>query len=177
MAKNYSLEDVEQGNGLFLFGTTGTGKTHLSIAVVRNLLIKNTEKWGVRENDRNMIFDARQEEYKGLCCSFFSTVELLDALKPGNEARQEKGEWLFHRAKIDDLVILDDIGAEYATPWAENRIYALINSRNSMKRATIFTSNYKEKEMIKNLGERVVSRIYEMSEQVPVIGPDYRRKR
>lgn len=168
----YSISDIKQGKGLFLFGSWGTGKSHLSVAVTRALMEANPLIFGTKQQD--WIWGT--DEHDGIYCSFFSVVDLLEAMRPGSEAKKRKGDWLFHRAKIDDLVVLDDIGAERVTDWVEEKLYAIVDVRYRMERATIFTSNCKEKELVNHLGGRVVSRIYEMTEQIPVLGPDHRRK-
>lgn len=172
----YDLEKLKAGQGLFLVGTFGTGKSHLSVALVRHLLITNIHLFGARQ-DNVWIYDRFREEYRGLYCSFFPVVELLDAWRPGDDAKKQKGEILFHRAKTDDLVVLDDIGAEKASEWTGDRLYAVVDARYRMQRATIFTSNCTEKELLNNGYGRIVSRIYEMTEAVQVLGPDHRRKR
>ena len=173
--RTYSTDDIQAGHGLFLFGPFGTGKTHLAVAAVRALMEHSPNLFGVRQRDMG-IYDPDREDYRGICCSFFSVVDLLDAMRPGNEYKREQGDWLFHQAKADDLVVLDDIGAERATDWVEERLYAIVDIRYRMNRATIFTSNCSEKQLQDQLGGRIVSRIFEMTEQVPVIGPDHRRK-
>jgi DNA replication protein DnaC len=165
---------MEQGRGLCLFGTWGTGKTQLGIATVRNLIELNPELFGARENELD-IYDPDRLNYYGLYCSFFSTVDLLDALRPGSEAKQQKAEQLFHRAKTDHLIVLDDIGAEKPTVWVEDRLFTLVDLRYRTERATIFTSNCTEEELNNRLGGRLVSRIFEMAEPVQVTGPDHRR--
>ncbi len=175
VCRKYTIGQIEQGIGLFLYGAYGAGKSHLSVATVRNLLEQTPEVFGTRTRE-GQIYHADQQEYSGIKCSFFSVVDLLDAMRPGNEAKKELGDWYFHRAKSDDLVVLDDIGAERATEWVEERLYAIIDARYRMERATIFTSNLSEKQLQDQLGGRIVSRIFEMTDQVPVIGPDHRRK-
>ena len=102
--RNYNLEQIAKGAGLFLFGAFGAGKTHLCVATVRSLLEQEPEACGTRVRD-GQIYYADQREYPGLKCSFFSVVDLLDAMRPGNEAKKEMGDWYFHRAKYDDLVV------------------------------------------------------------------------
>jgi len=177
ICRGYDLDKLQSGEGLFLVGTYGTGKTHLSIATARKLIETGPGLFGVRHNDSTGLYDPNREDYHGLYCSFLPVVELLDMWRPGNEAKRAQGEWLFHRAKMDDLVILDDIGAEKASEWTEDRLYAVVDARYRMERATIFTTNCSEKELLANGYGRIVSRIFEMTEPVQVTGPDYRRKR
>ena len=173
----YIVTDIYNGKGLMLASSNyGTGKSHLTVATVRALMEYDTEQFGVREPESN-IYNPDKEEYQGLTCSFFSVVELLDAWRPGSEAKKKQGDWLFYRAKVDDLVILDDIGAEKASDWTMDRLYAVIDARYRMERATIFTTNCSEKQLIDNGYGRIVSRIFEMTEPIEVNGPDHRRKR
>ncbi len=174
--KEYGLMDIKQGKGLFLFGLFGTGKTHLAIATVRALMEANPNEFGARHDATSSLYDPDREDYRGLYCSFFSVVELLDLWKPGSDAKRQRGDWFFYRAKTDDLVVLDDIGAEKASEWTGDRLYAVVDARYRNQKATIFTTNCSEKELVDNGYGRIVSRIFEMTEQVPVIGPDYRRK-
>jgi len=173
----YDLEKVRSGSGLYLFGKYGTGKTHLAIATVRALMEANPTEFGSRHDDTSPLYDPDREDYRGLYCSFFSVVELLDMWRPGSEAKQRKGDWFFYRAKTDDLVVLDDIGAEKASEWTGDRLYAVVDARYRNQKATIFTTNCSEKELVDNGYGRIVSRIFEMTEQVPVLGPDYRRSK
>lgn len=175
--QSYSIADIHSGKGLLLIGTFGTGKTHLSIATVRALMESNPDLFGLQTNTSNTIYNPDREDYPGLFCSFFSVVELLDLWRPGDEAKRKRGDWLFFRAKTDDLVVLDDIGAEKASKWTGDRLYAVVDARYRMNRATIFTTNCSEDELLRNGYGRVVSRIFEMTKVLPVTGPDHRRKR
>lgn len=175
--QQYSLEKLFSGVGLYLFGPCGTGKTHLTVATVRALMEASPDLFGARQDETSTIYDPVQEDYRGLYCSFFSVVELLDLWKPGSDAKRQRGDWFFYRAKTDDLVVLDDIGAEKASEWTGDRLYAVVDARYRNQKATIFTTNCSEKELVDNGYGRIVSRIFEMTEQVPVIGPDHRRKK
>lgn len=174
--QQYNLEKLYSGIGLYLFGPWGTGKTHLAVATARDLIEATPDLFGARQDESSTIYQPDREDYRGLYCSFFSVVELLDLWRPGSDEKRRQGDWLFYRAKADDLVVLDDIGAEKATEWTGDRLYAVVDARYRNQKATIFTTNCSEKELVDNGYGRIVSRIFEMTEQVPVIGPDHRKK-
>ena len=58
-----------------------------------------------------------------------------------------------------DLLILDDIGVERGTPWTQERLYDLLNTRYNECKCTIFTSNLGPTEIEDKLGTRIASRI------------------
>jgi len=175
--KEYSLYDLKAGKGLLLAGSYGTGKTHLAVATVRNLISQRPDLFGVKHKENSHIYPMGGiQEYRGAYCFYVSMVELLESLRPNSVRGQEYGEWIFHRAKADDLLVLDDIGTEKPSEWVEEKIYSLIDIRYRMNRATIFTTNYTEKQLEAQLGGRTISRIYEMADSYSVVGPDHRRK-
>jgi DNA replication protein DnaC len=72
-----------------------------------------------------------------------------------------------------DLLVLDDIGAEYLTPWAQEQLFILINARYLADRATILTSN----DRLEALPTRLASRIVELAHIIWLPVSDYRRMR
>lgn len=164
-----AIENIKIGKGLFLHGGVGTGKTHLAVATAYAAIYKYPDKFSKRPG-----FDEYDPGKNGYRFSFIPVVELLDAIRDSYGGKQND---IIHRAKADDLVVLDDIGAEKPTDWVEERLYALIDLRYRMQRATIYTTNYSIKELESQIGERAVSRIIEMTYGIKVDGPDYRRKK
>ena len=86
------------------------------------------------------------------------------------------------RPVIDaDLLVLDDLGAEKTSDWVEETLNLIVNERYNQRRATIFTSNYEEKEdrddpesLLARVGFRMHSRLYEMCEFLEFDGADFR---
>ena len=72
-----------------------------------------------------------------------------------------------------DLVIWDDIGTTGLSKYEYDLIMDILNNRIALKKSNIFTSNADKEEMIKNLGERLTSRVYD-SEVIRFVGPDRR---
>ena len=170
------LENISRGRGLFLQGPVGTGKSHLSVAVLREIIENHPERFGTPPSQTNLYDEYAFDGYR---CGMVSVVELLETLREsvGNAKKKEAVRKKLHRIKCDDFVILDDIGAERPSPFAEEQLFTIIDLRYRTKRSTFFTSNCTLKELESQIGTRSVSRIFEMCEGVRVTGDDWRKKR
>jgi DNA replication protein DnaC len=168
------LANIHQGKGLFMQGPVGTGKSHLAVSTLRSILENNIEHFGKPVNGEAL---AGEPIYEGMTCFMVSVVDLLSILRGSFSADNLKApaRRLFHRARADALVIIDDIGAEKPSDWVEEQLYALIDLRYRMQRSTIFTTNCSLKQLENQIGSRVVSRIFEMCEGVKVEGRDWRK--
>jgi DNA replication protein DnaC len=143
-------ENREAGRGLYLCGGVGTGKTHLAVAVMNEL---------IRKQEPTL---------------FVTVPELLDNLRevymiPGRDI----DEWM-DTVKNANLLVLDDLGAEKPTAWVQERIFVIVNHRYREALPTIFTSNIGPKDLAAQLGERTASRIVAMTEGIELEGDDYR---
>lgn len=163
-----------RGQGLFLQGPVGTGKSHLSVATLRAIIEANIDSFGCQKSETPIY---GEQEYHGFSCTMISVVEFLGSLRQSYSAKNLKhlANRLLHQAKICEIIILDDIGAEKPSDWGEEQLFSLIDLRYRMQRSTILTSNCTLKELEAQLGDRLVSRIFEMCEGVKVGGEDYRK--
>ena len=73
-----------------------------------------------------------------------------------------------------DLLILDDLGAEFSTNFSVSVIYNIINSRLVEGKPTIISSNLTAKELEARYSPRVVSRIMGGYYTIPFLGNDIR---
>ena len=150
--------------GLLLIGPPGIGKTHIAIAVLRQVVLEK----GVR----GLYYDTRH--LLGTIRSTYNPVTRtseVDILRPVMEA---------------ELLVLDDLGAERPTDWVEETMNLIVNTRYNDRRPTIFTSNYEDIEdpealdsldldsLLVRVGFRMYSRLREMCEFLEYSGPDYR---
>jgi DNA replication protein DnaC len=141
-------ERKKDGKGLLFIGNTGSGKTHLSVAIGHEIS-KSGER--VRFVDVNTLIRKIRD------CPFGETEETLSPYM--NCA----------------LFILDDFGSESDTDWAAAQIGAIVNYRTENYKPMILTSNLLKEELDKRKGQRVVDRVLGSCSLIPVICPSYRR--
>lgn len=137
--KTEVLTNVKNGNGLFIYGGVGSGKTVWTYKISREYM--ETLAGKLWDEQTNPVY-------------FANVPRLLDDLRASmkNEEALEKLDYLMMNS---DLVIFDDLGAENATEWAKDKLYQYIDYRYANCKASIFTSN-KE---LDNLDLRIADRI------------------
>jgi len=142
-----------QGESLWLWGEPGNGKTHLAAAITKTL----TEQ--------------------GYIVVFQSVPELLQRIRSTFNSENKENEAQIMRALLEcDLLILDDIGAEKATEWVEEKIFNIIDGRYRKEMPTLYTSNLKPKEMLQQVGKRSYDRMVETSLTIENKATSYRRE-
>ncbi|MGW6736246.1 ATP-binding protein [Streptomyces sp. NPDC055013] len=141
---------IAQGRSLLIVGTTGTGKTHQAYGAIRSLLIT-----GVR-----------------LRWKATTAADLYAELRPrpGHDGERE----LMDLARCP-LLIIDDLGAAKNSEWTEEITMRLINRRYNEMLPTLITTNLGMADLRQHIGDRVASRLTEMSDKVILDGPDRRR--
>ena len=145
--------------GLLLEGQPGVGKTHLAVAVLKQVI----ERSGAR----------------GL---FYDTRDLLRVIRSTYDASIRTTELEILRPVMTaDLLVLDDLGAEKTSEWVEETMNLIVNTRYNERRLTIFTSNYIDipedddpNSLLFRIGHRMRSRLHEMCEFLVLDGADYR---
>lgn len=147
--KNYcevSSKVLEEGYGIYLYGNSGVGKTHITACMVNELIKQN----------RPTLFT-----------NFFEISQIIKSTF--NNKKHNESDMIDKIATIDFLFI-DDLGTEKVTKdgedtWLQEKIFEIINKRYNNKKPTIFTSNYSLSELINDRGlmKKTVDRILEMS--------------
>jgi len=143
---------VKTGAGMVLSGPAGTGKTHLSVGILRGLA--------------------------GAWSAFVDAKLLLSSLRAGMDGQETDGAWCLQAAKRRRLLVLDDLAADDAKPseWVVDTLGDVIRTRYNRKLPTIITTNRKQDTLERYLGSPLSSRIHEMCLWVLLVSKDARRK-
>lgn len=151
--KKYASQFKKNSPSLLMTGSTGLGKTHLSLAIAKEVIEKG---FGVIYGSaQNIISKVEKEKFRGYQNSSDET----------------------ERHYIDcDLLIIDDLGTEYLTSFSSAAIYNIVNSRIMMNKPTIISTNLSMKELEKNYSQRMVSRIIGNNIRLEFLGSDIRQK-
>ncbi len=165
--------DPRDGTGLLIIGKIGTGKTHLAVGIVKEL---------IRARGVSCLFYDYRELLKEIQNSYNSTVQVteLDVLRPVFES---------------EVLVLDELGAVKPTEWVWDTVSLILNTRYNDSRTTIITTNFEDQPAAgaagsispvraatrgetlgDRIGERMRSRLHEMCRVVTLEGADFRQK-
>ena len=134
---------------LFMFGGTGLGKTHLSLAIASEVL------------------------QKGFSVIYDSVSDLFYLLKKELFGRDNSNSELYESVLDCDLLILDDIGTEYDTEYSCSLLYSILNSRLNAAKSFVLNTNLSHDELLDRYSDRIVSRMVS-SEVLHFRGKDIR---
>lgn len=104
---------------------------------------------------------------------FLSTQNLLFSIKQSFNSANNVQD-LLDLIPVVDLVVWDDVAVSGLSAFEQNTLYDFINSRMNMGLANIFTSNVSDKDLEKQVGKRLSSRILS-GDIVALRGKDRRR--
>lgn len=135
-AKDFAAGFGESSKNLLLIGPTGTGKTHMSTAIAKALIEKGVE----------VLYDSAQ--------NIVSAFE-KDKFKSGYGAYEPEGAKYLEC----ELLILDDLGTEFASQFTVSCLYNLLNTRMNKGLPTVISTNLSPSELSEKYEDRIYSRI------------------
>lgn len=149
-AFNASGEFAKELKGwLLLEGAYGCGKTHLAAAIANGCVQRGTPTL------------------------FITVPDLLDSLRFAYNDPETTFEARFDNIRNADLLVMDDFGTQNATPWAQEKLFQIINYRYINKLPTVITTNL----ILDEIESRIRSRLQdgEFVKYIRITAPDYRR--
>ncbi|MFY9903539.1 MAG: ATP-binding protein [Terriglobales bacterium] len=165
--------DPRGGAGLLLVGGIGTGKTHLAVGILKELIAT-----------------------RGSACLFCDYRELLKQIQNSYNDSVKATELQVLRPVFEaEVLLLDELGAVKPSEWVWDTVSLILNTRYNDNRTTIITTNFadepaagvskslsparaasRDETLGDRIGERMRSRLQEMCRIVKMNGPDFRQK-
>lgn len=157
-ADNFSYHKA-RGDGLYIEGTNGTGKTHLAAAIALQLI------------------------NEGIPVVCKTSSDLLGDIKKSFSFEGAKEHEVLDVYKKVDLLIIDDLGKEQCSDWSMSTLYYILNDRYEDMKPTIVTTNYNAEELVQALTPKgfdntkivaIISRLRETSTVMTMAWEDIR---
>lgn len=148
----YAKNFTNSAPSLLLWGNPGLGKTHLALAAAADIINKG---FSVVYIPANTLFAELDRERFG-------------------RRWDDDGASSLDMCLAADLLVMDDLGTEFITPYTQSQLYNIINSRLLTKTPTIVSTNLEPGELREKYPPRLVSRLTGSYEDLLFIGKDVR---
>ena len=143
--------DPAVSKSLLFMGNTGLGKTHLSLAMAYDLLMRGF----------NVIY--------GSAYNLFAQME--------SEHFSEHTDRSYNDAVGCDLLIIDDLGGEFVSPYIQSLVYNIINTRLLSRKPTVINTNLSMADINRIYTPRVASRLLGEYTAKKFLGNDIRQQK
>ena len=149
---------INEGKNLFLHSSNaGNGKSSWSIRLIEAYF--------------NKIWARSDGSCKAL---FISVPRFLLALKDNISNKSSYVEYIKENVLNADLVIFDDLGAKMGSEFELTHLLSIIDNRIALGKSNIYTSNLNRQQLYSALGDRLTSRVANMSIDIELFGSDKR---
>lgn len=151
-AKDFAENFGKHSENILMMGSTGLGKTHLSLAIANEVLKKGY----------SVIYDSAINILHKIEMEHFGRDKINDTLSLVNNS---------------DLLIIDDLGTEFESPFYNSTIYNIINTRLNIAKSTIISTNLELKDIDTRYSKRISSRLSTMYTCMVFSGRDVRSQK
>ncbi len=149
-AMRYAQSFTLGSKNLLFLGSTGLGKTHLSLAIA------------------NVVIN------KGYSVCYGTGYNICEDLKAELFGREDNINYTNKEVLGTDLLILDDLGTEISNQYNIAAVYNIVNSRILSGKPTIISTNYDLDELLEKYDQRITSRITGDYTLMTLFGTDIR---
>lgn len=147
-------EDFTGGN-LLLYGGAGRGKTFLCNCIAREVL----------ERGRTVLYLTAGQMFKR-----------MEEIRFGRAEGEETAEWDEELLEAD-LLIIDDLGTEFATVFTASELFRIINDRKLRRKPVVISTNLDFPALMEQYSDRVMSRLIGEYTTLKFFGEDMRMKK
>ena len=152
--------DLALGKSVFLYGKSGTGKSHLMAALA------------LRHTLMDLGMDVPPEK---AYARFVCVPDLLAIIKQSfGKTGEDSEEEVFSTYANAQWLYLDDLGSEQSTDWSFMTLYRIVNHRYNNLLPMVVTSNLRLEDIAGGFSERIASRLLGMCECIEMSGRDRR---
>jgi DNA replication protein DnaC len=148
--QGYCADFNAVGDNYLFTGKPGRGKTFLSNCIVNDLI----------QRDFSVVY--------------LTAAHLVRLIQDAIHREDGDLEALTRTLRDCDLLIIDDLGAEYATAFSASQLFEVINTRILSDRRMIISTNLTSADIITRYDERLASRIRGNFKTIPFDGEDLR---
>lgn len=152
VCSDYAHSFGAHSDNLFISGLPGRGKTYLSGCIAGE----------VSQSGFSVVYD--------------TAIHIFERFEAGRFAHDGAASEDISRYLSCDLLIIDDLGTEFTSPFTVSALYHIVNSRLSGEKKTIINSNLTIPEMSKRYSPQILSRIDGNYLKMHLFGDDIRQK-
>lgn len=150
--RQYAEDFDRRAPSVLMTGQTGLGKTHLSLAIAGKVI----------EKGYSVLYNSAQ--------NFFRELQ--------NERFGKSGSSAFENMMLEcDLLVIDDLGAEFSTSFTVSALYNIVNTRINTGLPTIISTNLNLTEIENQYSNRISSRFIGEYSHLIFEGKDIRQMR
>jgi len=134
-AREYAKSFGKNRGNLLLIGNTGTGKTHISTAIAKEIISAGYDV--VYDSVQNIVTEFENDRFHSGYGQLPKSTKFLEC----------------------DLLIIDDLGTEFISQFTVSCLYNLLNTRQNRGLATLISTNLSPKELSDTYTDRIYSRL------------------
>jgi DNA replication protein DnaC len=184
--KSYGIDYMKvygalKEKSLFIHGKVGAGKTQMAVELLTDLAQdkKTTKTETVYAEaptpgtNSIAVTNKETEIFDPLLFRFYNVPRFLLELR-GLFSKNEDVDTYLSKLQKYQYIVLDDLGVEKPSDWVLETLYVIVNERYERNRHVIITSNKNLREIAETVGDRIASRLAEMTLQVKLLNDDRR---